>query len=102
MMDLGGLVMLNLYAWRATAPEDMKRQPDPVGPGNDLTLRVWSSLGPVLCAWGNHGAFGAYQDRPARVRELIRGTPLALKITGAGQPIHPLYVSYSVTPSPWS
>src|SRR5690349_21188818 len=31
----GGIVVVNLFAYRATKPEDMKRAADPVGPNND-------------------------------------------------------------------
>jgi hypothetical protein len=38
---LGGFVMLNLFAYRATEPRDMKRAEDPVGPKNDRYIRGW-------------------------------------------------------------
>lgn len=97
-MGLSGLVMLNLFAYRATDPRDMKAQADPIGPGNDWSLRTWSRLGPVLCGWGNHGA---HLDRGAKVRAMLKVPLYKLKLTNGGQPQHPLYVSYSIEPSLW-
>ena len=43
----------------------------------------------MVCAWGNHGL-----DRSRQVRELLRGEYELhiLKLTGAGEPGHPLYL----------
>src|SRR2546428_2308647 len=53
----GMLLITNLFAWRATDPEEMKRSRDPVGRGNDAAiLRASREAGVGVCAWGNHGA----------------------------------------------
>jgi hypothetical protein len=56
----GRLVVLNLFAFRATDPADLKRAADPVGPENrawfDRTLVDDLVGGPVVCGWGVHGA----------------------------------------------
>src|SRR5689334_19453129 len=56
----GRLVVLNLFAFRATDPADLKRAIDPVGPENrdwfERTLRPPHD-GPLVCAWGVHGTF---------------------------------------------
>ena len=52
----GGILMLNLFAFRATKPEDMKLADDPVGPDNDKTLRHWLDQYQGLACWGNHGS----------------------------------------------
>ncbi|MFD3920195.1 DUF1643 domain-containing protein [Streptomyces sp. NPDC058595] len=36
----GGLIVVNLYAWRATKRAELKLAPDPVGPDNDAHLRT--------------------------------------------------------------
>jgi hypothetical protein len=93
------LVVLNLFAVRATDPADMKRADDPVGPENpewfDRTLRALVD-GPVVCAWGVHGA---HLGRDQAVLGWLDGydiKPLALGITREGHPKHPLYLSYGV------
>lgn len=87
----GGLVVVNLFAFRATSPDDMKAAADPVGPENDAHIRAVTSAadGPVIAAWGAHGSHGG---RAAHVRGLI-GAPLwCLSKTKAGAPGHPLYI----------
>lgn len=101
-MDCGGLVVVNLYAWRATHPRDLaaaeRNGDDIVGPDNDYTIRtVVTAPGnnSVLCAWGNSHPVAA---RVRRFRELLRAGgihPYHLGLTSDGQPRHPLRVPYS-------
>ena len=52
------LVMTNLFAFRATDPADMKRDPEPVGTYNDWMLLTNAHLaGVVVAAWGTNGTF---------------------------------------------
>ena len=96
--------MLNLFAFRATDPRAMKREPLPIGFDNDLTLLsrcqdVHSENGVVVAAWGLHGYF---RGRAAKVRELLREIPLYyLDLTKCGAPKHPLYLPASLEPKPW-
>ena len=54
----GGLCMVNLFAFRATEPNDMKNAIDPIGPENDEWLKNLSKdAGVIIGAWGNHGEF---------------------------------------------
>lgn len=93
----GGLVVANLYAYRATRPADLWQADDPVGPANDEHLRaVFASSGLVVAAWGAHA-------RPDRVDEVLSFAPplVALALTKAGHPRHPLYVRAAATPTLW-
>ena len=94
----GALIVTNIFGWRSTDPRALKRAKDPVGAGNDAAiLRAARESDLVVCAWGNHGL-----DRSGQVRKLLDGIPLhALKITGAGEPAHPLYLRKSLTAAPW-
>jgi hypothetical protein len=98
----GGLVMLNLFAYRATDPTVMKSIADPIGPANDIALTVLSKGQPiVLGAWGNDGIF---RNRAAQVTSLLLNAGVtihALAITKQNQPQHPLYVSYGTAPMIW-
>jgi hypothetical protein len=97
----GGIVVLNIFAFRATDPADMKRAADPIGPENDEYLRSEGQKGRVICAWGAHGSF---MDREAAVVRLFDGlrVPLyALALTGAGSPRHPLYLKGDLKPTRW-
>lgn len=93
----GQLIMLNLFAYRATDPLAMKSADDPIGPENDETLRrVAAQAAVVVAAWGNHGS---HLGRGAAVRNLV---PLHyLRLTKSGQPAHPLYLPGTLTPIAW-
>lgn len=101
-LGFGGFVVANIFAFRATDPQIMRAQPDPVGPANDSAiLAAAETAGQIICGWGRHGA---HLDRAAQVTALLRrgARPLFhLGLTLAGQPKHPLYISYSVGPTLW-
>ncbi|MCL4715539.1 MAG: DUF1643 domain-containing protein [Hyphomonadaceae bacterium] len=89
--------VVNLFAFRATEPDDMRRASDPVGPMNDAFLAeafadAKKSDGLVVAAWGAHGSL---LNRDAVVVQLARAAGvhlLCLGLTGACQPKHPLYI----------
>lgn len=82
---MGGLEVVNLFAFRATDPKEMKAAPDPVGPENNTVIRqALSEAKTVVCAWGAHGSF---QGRAQDVLTLIRDdghSPLSLGELTAG------------------
>jgi len=83
----GSLRMLNIFAFRATDPAVMKRAVDPIGPENDMWI-MQAIDGPVVAAWGVHGAF---LGRGASVARAIPGL-LCFGQTKDGHPKHPLYL----------
>jgi hypothetical protein len=91
----GGLLMGNLFAYRATEPLDMKRADDPIGPLNNHHLKLMSQqVDKIVCGWGNHGV---YQDRDEKVKSMFDNL-YALKINKTGSPAHPLYLKKSLIP----
>jgi hypothetical protein len=92
----GGLIVVNLFALRATNPRRLRGHPDPVGPLNDQFIDVYTRIWPrLICAWGGGGL---YQDRAAIVRRrlLEAGVSLVcLGTTSKRQPRHPLYLPAS-------
>lgn len=93
---MGGLVMLNIFAYRATDPKVMKLAWDPIGPENNSALIELTKDRMVLCAWGNHGA---YRDRGAEVVRLLRDRHIVhLGLTAGGFPRHPLYLRADLDP----
>lgn len=100
----GSLVVVNLYAWRATNPADLPA--DEVlrtGPDNDgwlsqSALDALDSDGPLIAAWGTRAA-------PRRVADVLSlpgmGRMTALAVTRAGHPGHPLYLPNGLRPMPW-
>lgn len=94
----GSLCMLNLFAYRARQPQDMKDTTAPIGPENDAFLALAAQRpGIVIAAWGNHGT---YYGRDAVVtRRMMEAKPLhCLKRNENGTPAHPLYLPGNITP----
>ena len=97
-MNAGGVRIANLFAFRATRPQDLKRAADPVGPENDTLLMEWAAGSAMtIAAWGVHGA---HLGRAAALRPKL-GTLWHLGLTKAGHPRHPLYVPYARRPERW-
>lgn len=93
------LLMANIFAYRATDPNVMKQQPDPIGADNDRYLLEYANkANVVIAAWGNHGT---HNDRQAKVKALIPNLH-CLKITAAGMPGHPLYLPQTLKPIKFS
>lgn len=89
----GGVEILNLFAFRATAPADLRATSDPVGPDNDRHLEaLFARHRKVLAAWGAHGIFGARADTVLRMTARRDVLLTCLGRTLTGQPRHPLYV----------
>jgi hypothetical protein len=91
----GGILMFNLFAYRATLPGDMKAHRDPIGEQVDLGFFI-RQYNPsiVVAAWGTHGSF---MERGEQVRkqlsEYFAGRRLVCLGTNAdGSPKHPLYL----------
>lgn len=106
--------VVNLYAWRATDPNDLRRAADAsdvIGPETDMHIgEAADRAGAIVVAWGalNLGAMSAparerARDVARRLRLAASGAPLlCLGTTKGGEPRHPLMVAYSVVPSTWS
>jgi hypothetical protein len=98
----GALVVTNLFAWRATDPDEMKAARDPVGLQNDQSiLKAAQEADLVVCAWGNHGA---HLGRSKKVLELLnrnKASLHALRLNANGEPAHPLYLPGALRPAPW-
>lgn len=98
-----GLIVLNLYAYRATKPADLWLAEDPVGPDTDRVLEQRATIAaskgePLIAAWGAN----ARPDRVAQVLELPGMSALtALGVTSYGAPRHPLYLPAAARPARW-
>lgn len=98
----GGLVVVNLFAFRATDPAAMKAQADPIGPLNDEHIRnAAGAAGRVICAWGEHGR---HMGRGWQVRAMLHDAGIRLQVlafNASGEPKHPLYVASKTQPMDW-
>lgn len=103
----GWLEVGNLFGWRATDPDELRKATDPVEPFgsglNDGALKTMAMrCDLIICAWGGKGELA---ERGPFVRRLIEATgkvPHALRVSKkTGQPWHPLYLPKLLTPQPW-
>lgn len=96
----GGIIVVNLYAFRATNPRVMFAAPDPVGSDNDRIIAEITRGKTVIAAWSYHARPG----RAAQVAELLAGAAgvFVLGLTKRGHPRHPLYVRSEAPLIPWS
>jgi hypothetical protein len=91
----GGFYMLNLFAYRATDPNELSKVNDPVGKDNEkFILETISKVDKVICAWGNGGN---YLNQNIKILSLIN-SPYCLKINQSGEPSHPLYLRRDLRP----
>jgi hypothetical protein len=94
-----GIVVRNVYAYRATDPTALDRVDDPIGPGNEHYLARAAADPLTICAWGNHAT-----DRGHQVLRTLTnlGARLCYLTRNAhGVPKHPLYLPGSLTPIPF-
>lgn len=102
-LGYGGMRVVNIFAFRATDPRDLKAASDPNGPDNDAAIRdgvEWAD--DVIAAWGAHGD---HHRRGAAVAALLaemQCPALQLGLTKAGHPRHPLYIGYARQPQGWA
>lgn len=98
----GGLLAINVFAYRATDPADMKLATDPVGPHNEVVIgALLERTSTLLCAWGAHAC---YLNRDEELQCLMQkhGTlAFALRLTKHGKPCHPLRLAYGLKPVPF-
>lgn len=90
----GGLIVVNLFALRATDPDELFAHRDPVGPENDRILELVARREKlIVCAWGAHAAA---TQRAKHVEAIFRRHSTALQCFGTnqnGSPKHPLYLA---------
>ena len=84
----GSLLMVNLFAYRATTPTELKNVNNPIGNDNDLHIvELLKKVDLAVAAWGNEGSL---LNRDKEVKKIIPNL-MCLKINKSGQPAHPLY-----------
>jgi len=87
-----GILVANLYSYRATDPTDLWVELDPVGPFNDDHLRqALRAAEKVVCAWGTNAEDSRVDDFLNIAED--EGIDLyCLGINQDGSPKHPLYL----------
>lgn len=99
----GGLVMLNLYAFRSTDPDVLTKLNDPVGPHHDEYVGPWlAGCQFSVAAWG--GDVPKASSRPTALASLAvdhHGGLYCLGRTKKGAPRHPLYLRRDAKLETW-
>jgi len=84
----GGFYIINLFAYRATDPNELKSQPEwiRVGPVNNKVIsHVADIADQIILAWGND-----YKKRSTEVLKLLDGKPLyCIEKNKGGGYLHP-------------
>ena len=94
--------VVNLFAYRATLPEDLKNAPDPVGAENDKHLLAAAHRsGSIVLAWGIHGTIGGRDREVLKLLEKEGYELNCLGVTRQGHPRHVLYLKKSPHPVPF-
>jgi hypothetical protein len=97
----GGMVMLNLFAFRSTDPKGLLSVEDPVGPENDtwFDLIYFSpNVDKVVAAWGVHGSL---KKRDQEIKDRMAYGFEVFGLTKEGHPKHPLYLKKDIMTIPW-
>ena len=100
----GGIMVGNIFAFRATKPWNLALANDPVGEGNNAHLIEMSlKSGLTVAAWGN----GRWVERLATRKGLkpLEGVGVVLhylELCDDGTPKHPLYLKKDLKPKPFS
>jgi len=101
----GGLIMLNLFAYRSTDWKALKKVKDPWGAMNQFFFDVMKQYSNTfVAAWGNHALdvdpTSGYT--PDFTCYTLRNKLYFLQMTKKGQPSHPLYLKKDLVLRPWA
>jgi hypothetical protein len=112
--DCGGYALVNLYAYRATDPDEMFSHhywgADIVGPENDAQIRLWLVAdGPIVACWGSTrpsspGARAFHEQRISDVCDIVRDAGRTMQCLGTtkdGHPRHPSRLAYATALVPF-
>lgn len=92
---VGGCVMLNAFAYRATDKQRLLEVEDPVGAENDAAILRFARTGrPVVAAWGKPPKALAWRGPVLAAALAAAGIELlCFAINADASPKHPLYVA---------
>lgn len=100
--DYGGIEVVNLFAWRATDPNELGSASNPIGPDNDASIEDAAAHSDfTICAWGAHRMAGPRAQEVLKIIRRRHGLAHCLGVTKSGAPRHPLYIKTGTTPTLW-
>jgi hypothetical protein len=96
------LIVVNMYAYRATDPTDLFKCHDPIGPDNNNWLWVaCQNYENIICGWGKP----AQKQRVDIFKQIAAREKIKLMCLGTnqdGSPRHPLYMKKDLKPIPFN
>jgi len=99
------LKVVNLFAWRATDPADLRAAGAPAGEFSDEFITGHCRTAQlVVCGWGATADMPSFRARAAHVRGLLRAAgihPWCLGTSSSGAPRHPLFVAADTPLEPY-
>lgn len=101
----GGVVVVNLFALRATNPAAIRAHIDPIGPEDDRYIEWHATrpnVGQVVVAWGAHGKINSRGLIVGDRLSAIGAAPQCLGTVRGGHPKHPLYVPADTPLKAWA
>lgn len=99
----GSMVMLNIFAYRATSPDALREEGlDLVGDNEAYLAAIASEADLIIAAWGSSKHVDGYDDRTVDILlGGLTGIVHCLGTTQGGSPRHPLYVPAAQQPVEW-
>lgn len=95
----GGMLMGNLFAYRATDPKELSECEEPVGRYNNYWLEIMAQkVGIKVACWGAHGTL---LKRDKQVLSMLDSF-FIFGLTKEGMPKHPLYLRSDTELMPWT
>jgi hypothetical protein len=92
-LGYGSMEVVNVFGYRATKPDELLKQADPIGPMNQYAVEAAvGRCDVVICAWG---AFPLARQHATPIINAIRSMRPAAYCFGKtkdGSPKHPLYI----------
>lgn len=99
--------VVNLYAWRATKPEELRKVPAPIGELNDAFIANAARRASIIIpAWGTNHMKVDGGKRARHVVDMLKANDHKLfhlsELTDGGHPRHPLYLPYDSPLRHWA
>lgn len=92
-LGYGSIEVVNIFGWRATDPDELPKQADPMGPMNErVVAAAIVRCDVVICAWGANAMAARKSHYLCERIRSYRPAAYCLGKTKSGAPKHPLYI----------
>ena len=98
----GGMIVVNLFAYRATNPKELLKVEDPIGPDNYSIIKssIVKCDGKIIAAWGNAPILKKLGDKH-KDNPIFNCVLDCIEQSKNGTPKHPLYLKKDLKPKPF-